>query len=77
MTKAEYLSDPNSTLSRAKSDEPIFVIRATDAASWATVIDWVNRASRLGAAVPKLASAVGVAADMLAYAGKHGSKVPD
>jgi hypothetical protein len=41
--KKDELSNPNSCLNRAASDEPIFVLRANDPVAPSIVRDWASR----------------------------------
>lgn len=47
-TKAEELSNPNSCLSKAADDEPIFVLRAKDPLAADLVREWAMLAARHG-----------------------------
>jgi len=58
-------------------DEPVFVIRAKDAAAPATVRFWAQRAASLGADDATVAVALGHATAMEEYQARHGRKVPD
>ncbi len=77
MTKQQELDDPASTWNRTAPDEPVFILCGRDATAVLTVIDWVDRASRHGAAVPKLSGAIHQAVEMLEWQAEHGSKIPD
>lgn len=43
MKKADELSNPDSCLNRAADDEPLFVLKATDALAPTLVREWVAR----------------------------------
>lgn len=42
--KADEITNPNSCLSKAAPDEPIFVLRAQDVFAASLVREWANRA---------------------------------
>lgn len=48
MLKREEMSNPNSCLNRAVDDEPIFVLRAKDKASFWAVNMWIQSRMLLG-----------------------------
>ena len=77
MTKKEEISDPSSTWNKVGDDEPIFILRAQDATAAMAVVDWMNRAHRVGASLQKLSEAFALAVSMLAWREQHGAKIPD
>lgn len=66
MLKAELLMNPDSCLSKAADDEPLFVIRAKDACGAATVRAWVAMSTEHHE-IEKRNEALKVANDMQAW----------
>jgi hypothetical protein len=62
---------------KPKEGEPSFTILATDVIAPVVVRCWADMAESKGAPAEKVADARKIAADMEAYAEKHGAKVPD
>lgn len=58
-------------------DEPVFLIRAKDAAGPLTVLMWAQEASRLGAAEEIVQSAIEHSLRMIQWQVKNGKQVPD
>lgn len=52
MKKRDELSKPNSCLSKASSDEMLFVLLARDPAAPATIREWIKERVRLGMNLP-------------------------
>lgn len=68
MNKLKLLSDPESCLVKAKSDEPLFVLRANDPIAAETVMFWARRAGEGTDHSPeKRADARKIAAEMGAW----------
>lgn len=61
----------------AGRDEPVFTLRAQDRSAPGFVRRWAAEAEKLGAPMEKVDAAMLCAADMEAWQGKYGSKVPD
>lgn len=75
MTKREELE--KGTLAKVAEDEPLFVLRAKDAAAVHAIQCWIEAAQDLGAPPKKLAEAEGLIAKMKAWQEEHGTKTPD
>lgn len=75
-TKAEELATEG-CLHKAADDEPVFVLRAQDAAAPYAVLAWASHAEDLGSPPEKVGEARRLARSMLAWQQEHGMKVPD
>lgn len=64
MRKKDELTDPESCLSKAGFEEPLFVLRATDKLSPLLVRIWVDLARMHGAPTEKLLEAAQIAEAM-------------
>lgn len=67
MKTRDELENPNSCLSKARHDEPIFILLARDLLSAELVREWATRAELNGARAEKVAEARALAAQMEAY----------
>lgn len=65
MTKEWEMRQPDSALSKCDGDEPVFVVCARDVLAPHTVLDWADRAERLGVSAEKVERARAVARDMV------------
>lgn len=74
--KASEATDPNSCLSKAADDEPIFVLRAQDKTAPKMVRVWAIN-SGLPANHPKRQAAMRLALEMEEWQKTHTSKQPD
>ena len=80
MRKCDELASPESCLSKAADDEPIFVLRAHDRCAPKIVRAWVEFARSQGCGEVKLQGALDAALEMEKWArarGEEGSKWPD
>ncbi len=74
MRKSQEIYDPNSCLNKAKSDEPIFVIRGQDALAVQVIAYWISLGLESGVPEDKLLDAFNTALAMKAWPNR---KVPD
>lgn len=72
MTKIEAVKY---ILDKVKDDEPVFILRAGDIISVATILKWVRLASDYNVNRSKIDSALVVVSEFLRYQG--GKKIPD
>lgn len=79
MLKSQENSYPDSTWNKAKPDEPLFIIRATDKFAAKTIRDWAARVASDPEATngEKVLDALKAADQVDAWQTVHGSKVPD
>lgn len=79
MLKSQEQSYPDSTWNKAKSDEPLFIIRPTDKFAAKTVRDWAARVTADPEATnaEKVLDALKVADQIESWQKQHGCKVPD
>lgn len=78
MLKSQEISYPDSTFNKAKTDEPLFIIRPTDKFAAKTVRDWAARVSAESGVNPtKVSDALALASQIEDWQELHGCKVPD
>lgn len=77
MTKREERERDGSTWQSTQDDEPVFIVCARDVLAPHTVMDWADRAAKLGVNDEKVRAAIGLANEMIAWQRKHGMKLPD
>lgn len=74
MTKAEEISDAESTWNRTADDEPVFILVGRDEKAWRSVLNWAQEAEESDVNAEKVAEARQHAQRMQAWPGK---KKPD
>ena len=67
----------NARLANAADDEPLFVIRAKDDIAPSVVEFWADELEANGGSEEKARQARDLAAQMQAWQGRYGSKLPD
>jgi len=67
----------DSCLTKAKDDEPIFVLRASDVLAPSAVRDWAACAESLGVSAAKVREARALADRMVVWQEINGAKIPD
>lgn len=77
MRAMDEIADPNSCISKAADDEPVFVLRAQDLFAPGLVRFWAMMAKACGAPQEKWEGAALLANDMDRWAVKNGAKYPD
>lgn len=74
MIKHREMYDPNSCLSKAKDDEPLFVLMGRDASTLVAITAWINHRIDTGKNKPddeQILEALDVVKSMLSYRAAH------
>ena len=77
MTKREEMSDPASTWNKVGMDEPVFILRAQDRLARLVILDWIDRARRIGVNLRKVNGVHELLGLFEDWRSAHGSKTPD